>query len=140
MGRFSPPSLWLVGCCSWLGVWLCPTAVAEIWVVTDQRHPITVADPVRLIELDAPARLQAQLNAQLPADREHAAAVARLHLQQPATHLAHLAEAWRGLVDAWQLGVHTVPAVVVDRQYVVYGTTDVDDALVRIDAFRRQQP
>lgn len=132
MGCISHPSMRLAGCCTWLSIWLCPAAVAEVWVVTDQKHPITVAAPVRLIELDAPARLQAQLNAQLTTDPAQAAAIAR-------TSLAQLTEAWQELVDAWHLGVHTVPAVVVDRRYVVYGTTDVDAALFRIDTFRQQQ-
>lgn len=133
MGRFRPRSLWLACHWLWLGGCLSTAAVAEVWLVTGQRHPVTISDNVRLIELDAPARLQGQLNAQLPADQEHAAEIAR-------NNLANLTEAWRGLVDAWQLGVHTVPAVVVDRQYVVYGTTDVETALGRIDTFRGQQP
>jgi len=33
-----------------------------------------------------------------------------------------------------------IPAVVVDRRYVVYGEPDVPRAVARIDAYRSTQP
>ncbi len=39
-----------------------------------------------------------------------------------------LVAAQQGLVDAWSVGVTKIPAVVVDRKYVVYGETDVGSA------------
>ena len=44
------------------------------------------------------------------------------------------------MTDAWSLGVTKIPAVVVDRRYVVYGETDVSRALARIEEYRRAQP
>jgi len=38
------------------------------------------------------------------------------------------------------LGLAKVPAVVVDRRYVVYGETDVARAVARIESHRRAQP
>ncbi|NQD96830.1 DUF1525 domain-containing protein, partial [Pseudomonas sp. CrR25] len=43
-------------------------------------------------------------------------------------------------VDAWSLGVTTIPAVIVDHRYVVYGEPDVAKAAALIEAHRRTQP
>ncbi|WP_155521778.1 DUF1525 domain-containing protein, partial [Pseudomonas amygdali] len=40
------------------------------------------------------------------------------------------------LVDAWSIGVTKVPAVVVDRTFVVYGETNVLAAEQRIAQWR----
>jgi integrating conjugative element protein (TIGR03757 family) len=40
------------------------------------------------------------------------------------------------VLDAFSLGVTKVPAVVVDRRYVVYGEHDVAAALALIAAYR----
>jgi len=39
---------------------------------------------------------------------------------------------------AW--GIAAIPAVVVDRRYVVYGEPDVARAVARIDAHRSARP
>ena len=41
---------------------------------------------------------------------------------------------------AWSLGIAKIPAVVVDRRYVVYGEANVARALARIEEYRRAQP
>ena len=38
------------------------------------------------------------------------------------------------------LGIAKIPAVVVDRRYVVYGEPDVSRAVARINAYRSTQP
>lgn len=75
--------------------------------------------------------------------------------QQTLTRLQHLSNAalkrglsaatepgvrLSGVADAWGLGVAKVPAVVVDRRYVIYGEPDVALALSRIARYRREQP
>ena len=42
--------------------------------------------------------------------------------------------------DAWSLGVTTIPAVIVDRHYVVYGDPDAAHAVTRIQAYREAHP
>ncbi|MFY0038678.1 DUF1525 domain-containing protein [Acinetobacter baumannii] len=42
---------------------------------------------------------------------------------------AELVKAQQDATDAWSLGVEKIPAVVVDRQYVVYGEPDVPRAV-----------
>ena len=51
-----------------------------------------------------------------------------------------LASAYQGVTDAWSLGITSLPAVVVDQRYVVYGEPDVARAVARIEQHRRPQP
>ena len=51
-----------------------------------------------------------------------------------------IGRAYQDVADAWGLGIAKVPAVVVDRRYVVYGEPDVARAMARIEAHRRTQP
>jgi len=123
---------------------LLPTATAwgsEVRVFTDRLHPVTAIPGIRITELDAPTRLEAELAAQLPADRAQAAAIVQQRLQQGGFELQRrMASAYQGVADAWSLGVTKIPAVVVDGRYVVYGEPDVARALARIEAYRSPQP
>lgn len=114
---------------------------ADVLVVTDSRHPVQAAAGARVIELDLPARIEAELAEGLPADPSHAAALVqkRLHDGGKALQL-RLGSAYQGVADAWGLGIAKVPAVVVDRRHVVYGEPDVSRAVARIEAYRRAQP
>lgn len=116
-------------------------ARAEAWAVTDSAHPLSLPPGVRLIQLDAGERLEAQLSAGLSTDPTQAALALRQRLQGPAgVRLGQeLSAAQQGLVEAWSVGVQKLPAVVVDRRYVVYGETDVGQALARIDAYRQRE-
>ena len=51
-----------------------------------------------------------------------------------------IGHAYQGVADAWGLGIAKIPAVVVDRRYVVYGEPDVSRAVARINAYRSTQP
>ena len=116
-------------------------AAADVRVFTDRHHAVEAPSGVYVVELDAPARIEAELAANLPADPAQAAAIVRQRLQDGGTPLQRrLANAYQGLTDAWSLGVTKIPAVVVDRRYVVYGETDVPRALARIEEYRRTQP
>lgn len=117
------------------------SARAEAWAVTDSAHPLSVPPGVRLIQLDAGERLEAQLSAGLSTDPAQAAIALQSRLQGPAgVRLGQeQAAAQQGLVEAWSVGVQKLPAVVVDRRYVVYGETDVSQALARIDAYRQRE-
>ena len=121
---------------------LCTSASAQdVWVVTDRQHPVTSADGIRITELDAPKRLQAERFATLPSDPTRAAVMARQRLSEGGPVLRRqLADAYQAVADAWALGITRIPAVVVDRRYVVYGESDVAHAVARIEAYRRAQP
>lgn len=110
-------------------------AQAETLVVTDSLHPVSNSSGARLIELDKPAHLTDELSANLPADPRRAAAAAkqRLSSQEGRRITAELRQAYQDVADAWGLKVRKIPAVVVDRTYVVYGISDVAmaEAMIR---------
>lgn len=117
------------------------TQAAEILVVTDSRHPVHIDSDVRLIELDQPARIEAELGAHVPSDPSRGAALVQQRLNSGGLDLQQrFGAAYQGVVDAWSLGVTTIPAVIVDHRYVVYGEPDVAKAVALIEAHRRTQP
>jgi integrating conjugative element protein (TIGR03757 family) len=127
-----------IGLCAAL---FCLTAAAEVLVVTDRHHPVREASGARIVELDSPARIEAELSAGLPADPGRATDLARRRLRERGeTWQRRLGHAYQGVVEAWGLGVDKIPAVLVERRYVVYGEPDVARAVARIDAYRRAQP
>ncbi|MBC8877983.1 MULTISPECIES: TIGR03757 family integrating conjugative element protein [Pseudomonas] len=113
-------------------------AHAETWVITDRNHPVQAQAHVRLILLDESERLEAKLSEGLPANQQQAIAIMQQRLKSnDAQRLQRdLASAQQNLVDAWSIGVTKVPAVVVDRKFVVYGVTDATAAEHRIAQWR----
>nr|WP_236361740.1 TIGR03757 family integrating conjugative element protein [Pseudomonas gessardii] len=115
-------------------------AQAETWVITNQAHPVSAPAGVRTIRLDDQQRLEEQLTGQLPADPRQAEATIQRYLTSPEGRRLQndLAQAQQGVTDAWSLGVEKLPAVVVDRRYVVYGEPDVAKAVALINRARSQ--
>nr|WP_232914604.1 TIGR03757 family integrating conjugative element protein [Pseudomonas carnis] len=113
-------------------------AHAETWVITDQAHPVSASTGVRIIRLDDQQRLEELLSRQLPADPRQAEASIQRFLSSPAGKRlqSDLAQAQQGVTDAWSLRVEKLPAVVIDRRYVVYGEPDVAKAVALIDRAR----
>ncbi|ENJ7666216.1 TPA: TIGR03757 family integrating conjugative element protein [Pseudomonas aeruginosa] len=114
---------------------------AETWVITDKAHPVTATGSSRVLLLDAQQHLEEQLTDALPKDPQQAQAAFQQLLQSPAGRRlqAELVKAQQDVADAWSLGVEKIPAVVVDRQYVVYGEPDVPRALELIAKARRSR-
>ncbi|KSH08977.1 integrating conjugative element protein, partial [Pseudomonas aeruginosa] len=106
---------------------------------TDKAHPVSATGSSRVLFLDAQEHLEEQLTAALPQDPQHAQAAFKRLLQSPDGRRlqAELVKAQQDVADAWSLGVEKIPAVVVDRQYVVYGEPDVSRALELIAKARR---
>ncbi|MCL2876744.1 MAG: TIGR03757 family integrating conjugative element protein [Betaproteobacteria bacterium] len=97
---------------------------------------MTLVGSVRVVALDAPKQIEAVLSEGLPPDASKAAVIIRQRLaQNPAIH-QQLAVAHQGVLDAFSLGVTKIPAVVVDRRFVVYGEHDVEAALAKIATYR----
>jgi len=119
-----------------------PSAWADdVIVVTDSRHPVQAPAGVRVIELDQATRIEGELAAHLPADPQQAAALVRQRLHDGGEALQRrIGHAYQCVADAWGLGIAKIPAVVVDRRYVVYGEPDVLRAVARINAYRSTQP
>lgn len=106
---------------------------ADVLVVTDIHHPVKPMGGERVIELDQPSRIEAELSLGLPADPGRGADLVRQRLDRD--QLQRMGRAYQGVADAWGLGIAKVPAVVVDRRYVVYGEPDVARAVARINAY-----
>ncbi|MDX3928979.1 MAG: TIGR03757 family integrating conjugative element protein [Shinella sp.] len=116
------------------------TQAADIKAFTTRTVSISAPATIPVVYLDDAGAIEARLSADLPASQDSAEAVARDRLQDGGQALQHeLASAWQGVADAWSLGITTLPAVVVDRRYVVYGEPDLDKAVARIEAYRREQ-
>ena len=124
-----------------LAVFSPATFAADVVVVTDSRHSVKTMGGERLIELDEAPRIEAELSAELPTDPEQATAIVKRRLSSGGADLQRrIASAYQGVTDAWSLGITSLPAVVVDRRYVVYGEPDVARAVARIEQHRRTQP
>ena len=118
---------------------LCSSARADVVIYTDAGHPATVADEhTRVVMLDAPQQLQDRLFGTLPEEPEAAAQAAQDVLSAPDWQESEqrLAKAYRGVLDAWQLGLSRYPAVVFDGQYVVYGTASESEARTRFEQWQ----
>lgn len=119
--------------------WVSTAMAADVWIVTDRQHPVRAIPHARMIELDASTRIEATLSQGLPANPQEAAAAVRERLLSRTT-TEQLAAAYQGLTDAWHVGITTIPAVVVDQRYVVYGDADAAHAVARIQAYREAHP
>ena len=116
----------------------------SIEVFTTSDHLVTDADQERLraavvtiYAVDGLGRFQSKLSEGLPDDPE-AAKVAALHRVQQLdnAHMAPAKNAAIGLAKAVQYGIDRYPAVVFDGRVVVYGVTDLVEALDRYKAWR----
>lgn len=117
------------------------TPAAEIWVVTDHAHPVQVPPGARVTYLDAAARIERELSIALPADRARAAAVIQERVRRGGIALQRaLAEAYQGIADAWSAGITKLPAVIVERHYIVYGERNVERAVRDIERHRSTTP
>lgn len=116
-------------------------SAAEVTVFTDRSVTLKMADNAKIVRLDAAQEIETSLAVDLPADPRRAQVIVQGRLQQGGAQLQRdLGAAYQGVADAWSLSISTVPAVVVDRRYVIYGEPDVARAVARIEACRRAQP
>lgn len=115
-----------------------PFATADVMAISDAAHPLTNSVGARVVLLDAPERLEQQLSEGLPADPRQAVAIMQQRMRSASAQqlVRDLAKAHQDVTDAWSLGVAKLPAVVVDRRYVVYGQPDVAAAVASIERYR----
>ena len=118
-------------------------AVAGVEVFTVAGEPvINVPDSAAVVELDAPARLDARISHGLPAEPGRAQQVLQSRMSGPEwqSTLKRYGELYTAIARAWMLGIEKVPAVVVDSRYVVYGEPDVRAALEEIEKMEAEAP
>ena len=124
-----------------LVAWPGPAAVAgEVVAFTLSSMPLRAPGGATVHVLDARDGYAEAFGADLPDDPERALAEARRRVATPAGRaaLARIASAAAGNALAGRLGIEKLPAVVVDRRYVVYGVRDVARAVERIKAWRAE--
>ncbi|EBU9169712.1 TIGR03757 family integrating conjugative element protein [Salmonella enterica subsp. enterica serovar Augustenborg] len=108
------------------------SASAQIVVYTDLGHPpVGVTPAIRVVYLDASERWLQQQFGELSSDPEQAVRQAHSLLNSPdwKRRQKALIEHYRGMIEAWQLGLLKYPAVVFDNRDVVYGTADISRAV-----------
>ena len=114
-----------------------PIAAADVLAISNAAYPLTNSASARVILLDAAELLEQQLSEGLPVDPRQAAAIMQQRMRSASEQLGRdLAKAHQDVADVWSLGVMKFPAVVVDRQYVVYGQPDVAAAVASIERYR----
>lgn len=88
--------------------------------------------------LDASDALEDELSTGLPNDPGRAAALVQERMSGVDGQRINdqLRVAQQGVADAWSLRITRVPAVVVDKSYVVYGISDVGQAEALIAEWR----
>ena len=97
-------------------------------VYTDAEHPPqNLTEESSVVWLDGPDRLQDAIFGKLPSDPQLAAQQAREIIQSPQWpgQQEQIAQAYRQVLHAWEIGLQKLPAVVFEDRYVVYGTADV---------------
>jgi integrating conjugative element protein (TIGR03757 family) len=114
---------------------------AEIWVVTDHQHPVQAPPEARVTYLDAASRIERELSRALPAKSALAAALVQERMTRGGIALQRaLVKAYQDVADAWSTGITKIPAVIVDRRYIVYGERNVERALREIERHRSTTP
>lgn len=111
---------------------------AETLVITDQTVPMTLSSDARVILLDDLQQFEDQLSEEISTARHQTPETTQRNISSTAGRNLQngLVQAHQGVTDAWSLGIIKIPAVVVDRRYVIYGETDVAKAIERINQFR----
>jgi integrating conjugative element protein (TIGR03757 family) len=114
-----------------------PAMAQTITAYTDSQTRLHNVPPATTIyELDAGLHIEDAMSVDLPPNTREAEQILRARMQSVEWRAmeAKLTRSAEGLAKAKALGVTKIPAVVVDDRYVVYGVTDVTQALQMIQA------
>jgi len=110
---------------------------SQITGVEDERLRVTT---VTTYTVDGLERFESGLSEGLPQDPEAAKAEALRRVQQlDDPRMAPAKNAAIGLAKAIQYGIDRYPAIVLNERAVVYGVTDLVEALKRYEAWQREQ-
>ncbi len=126
-------------------VWAGDTLVIEIFTTSEQpivgaKHERVRTASITAYVLDGLERFESGLSEGLPRDAEAAKAEALRRIQRlDDARMVPAKSAALGLAEAAQYGLDRHPAIVFDGHAVVYGVTDLVEALDRYEAWRREQ-
>lgn len=126
-------------------VWASDALVIEVFTTSEQ--PVVGAEHERLrtatitsYAVDGLERFESVLSEGLPADPDAARPEALRRIQHlDDARMVPAKNAAFGLAKAVQYGVDRYPAIVFDGRAVVYGVTDLVEALDRYEAWQREQ-
>lgn len=118
--------------------------VIEVFTTTDR--PVSNAEhaalrdiPVTVYQVDGIAHFESTLSAYLPLDAEAAQTEALDRISRLGeADMTSVRQAAEGLVRALHYGVDRTPAIVLDGRAVIYGITDLVDALDRFEGWQGQ--
>lgn len=120
--------------------------LAHIEVFTNGNYPVSntaSADvPIKIYDLDASIGLEEKLSAGLPSDPEQAKAMALKRLEAlGAGRLAKMVnQAYEGTTQAMTYELVKIPAIVFDNgTSVIYGITDIEDAIRRYQVWHQRE-
>ncbi len=113
--------------------------LVEVFTTTDlpvtgeadiNRQPIYRESELHVYKLDGIQRIEAKLSKGLTADPEQAKRVALQRIQQlDASGRTQMQRTAMGLAKVVQYGVDRYPAIMFDGEVVIYGVTDIREAL-----------
>lgn len=104
---------------------------------TARRAPNESRGHCTLYDIDSISLLEQELSHGLPNDPPRAKQrVLQRFQSMDSTLVQQLENAGKGLAQAMAYGLDRLPAVVFDGQAVIYGVTDIDEALVRYHQWR----
>lgn len=114
-------------------------AQTRVEVFANSAMVIENAGDAVIYRLDGLQMLEAELSQGLPGDPVAAERMARARMRQMGSALhSRTRNAAQGLMLAHQYGVDRMPAMVIDGKSIVYGLTDVQQAL-RVHAAQSRQ-
>ena len=126
-------------------VWATDARVIEVFTTGEQpvvggEHERLRTATVTIYAVDSLERFESGLSEGLPADPDAAKAEALRRIQHlDEARMGPAKNAAFGLAKAAQYGVDRYPAIVFDGRAVVYGVTDLVQALDRYEAWQREQ-
>jgi len=92
---------------------------------------------VQFYEIDAIRHVESELSKDLVPDPEQSRRIVLRRIQQlPDTDRARMQSAATGLAKSLYYGIDRYPAIVLDREFVIYGVTDIREALHRYQQWR----
>jgi len=125
--------------------WAGDALVIEVFTTSEQpvvgaEHKRARTATITSYAVDGLERFELELSEGLPADPDTAKAAALRRIQRlDDARMAPAKDAAFGLAKAVQYGVDRYPAIVFDGRAVVYGVTDLVQALDRYESWQREQ-
>lgn len=90
--------------------------------------------------LDGISRMRDELNANMPkTEKESFAYMSAKRAEIETKYRSQIASAGRGITQGMKYGIEKIPAIVINRESIVYGLTNIDDAVAQYQRARQVQ-